>query len=245
MSWLGAGIGAGIGFVVLGGPIGAALGAWIGSALTGNSDERQLSTENQNKQLFFVSLFSMFGKLAKADGVVSQEEIQAVENIMTQMKLDDEDKSVARQFFNNAKSDTYSIYDYAKQYAEIFTNQEMRLMVYRSLWVLSLSDNVLHKNEETILKQIPHYLGISLSYFTTFKDELVRGKKSNLDECYQLLGCNKNSTNAEIKKAYRKLVGEYHPDKIQSKGLPEEFLKFANDQMHKINEAYKLIMDSR
>ena len=55
------------------------------------------------------------------------------------------------------------------------------------------------------------------------------------------MNCDETATNQEIKKQYRKLVSEYHPDKIEAKGLPEEFIKFANDKFREIQEAYDVV----
>ena len=60
-----------------------------------------------------------------------------------------------------------------------------------------------------------------------------------------MLGLTPDATDAEVKKAYRSKVMEFHPDKIVSKGLPEEFLKFAEEKFKQVNEAYETIKKSR
>jgi len=120
MSLLGAGIGAGIG-AVIGGPIGAGIGAWLGHSVSkayGNSTGvSNVSLGQQEAQsLFFVALFSMLAKMAKADGKVDQQEADLINHLArTQIKMDAEDRKAAAQIFKNALTDDYSIYDYAKQ----------------------------------------------------------------------------------------------------------------------------------
>jgi len=256
MSWLGAGIGAGIGMMV-GGPIGAGIGAWIGHSMgaagtairagsvAGIGGSRPVMAQKEAQTIFFVSLFSMIAKMAKADGNVSPEEAALINQIAkTQMNMDSEDRKAAKKIFNNALSDDYSIYDYAAQYKQITRNQQMREMVYRLLFAVAFADGKLHPNEDAILKEIPSHLGLDPAAYQTFRAEF-QGQHPDLNKQYEVLGCTVDSSNAEIKRAYRKKCVEYHPDKIASKGLPDGFRKFAEDQMQQITGAYSAIMDSR
>jgi len=242
MSWLGAGIGAGIGMVI-GGPIGAGIGAWLGHAV-GNA-KAVMAGQKEAQTVFFVSLFSMLAKMAKADGKVSAEEAELINHIAkTQMDMDAEDRKAAREIFNNALNDDYSIYDYAKQYKQVMRNPQMLEMVYRLLFAVALADHKLHHEEELILREIPSHLGLDPSIYQRFSEEFL-GQKSDVSECYEILGCTPDSSDEEIKRAYRKKCIEYHPDKIASKGLPEGFMKFAEDQMQQITNSYSSIMESR
>lgn len=80
--------------------------------------------------------------------------------------------------------------------------------------------------------------------FQYLYDELV-GNSISIDEYYAILECSKDATDSEIKRAYHKKVKEFHPDTLASKDLPESFIKFANEQMNIIREAYEVIMESR
>ena len=242
MSWLGAGLGVGIGFAI-GGPIGAGIGMWIGSSM--GSKNRATQTQ-QNQTVFFVSLFSMLAKMAKADGVVVKDEINTIYSFMDSIRLDTEDKKAAINIFRNATNDEYTIYQYADQYKEI-ANKEMREMVYATLWNVASSDGKIHKNENDILEKIPKNLGLNNSVYDEYSSRSSGyAKHSNAaDRHYELLGCDRNSSDSDVKKCYRRAMAEYHPDKIQSKGLPKGFIKFANEQSKKINEAYNAIKNER
>jgi len=239
MSWLSIGICAGIGLAI-GGPIGAAIGALIGSAI---GNKNNFSNSEKSQLIFFVALCSLLAKMAKADGIVCEKEIITVRNFFNKMGFDSEDKKTAILIFNNAKNDSASIYDYAKQYSEI-ADYEMRELMYSVLWEVALADGRLHKNEELILKTITSYLKIPASRYNEYKTG-TNGDSLEIEECYKILGCSSNDSDQTIKQKYRKAISEYHPDKIQSKGLPEQFLKFATEQTKKINEAYNVVKKYR
>ena len=270
MSWLGIGICAGIGLAI-GGPIGAGIGALIGSAIGNNKknlvvicphckkkvnvfSEGQKScpycgnafiygNAEKSQLIFLVALCSMLAKMAKADGIVCKKEIIIVGDFFNKMGFDSEDKKRAILIFNNAKNDNASIYDYANQYSEI-ADYEMRELIYSVLWEVARADGHLHKNEELILKTITSYLKIPASRYNEFKTG-ANGESIEIEECYLIIGCSFNDSDQIIKQKYRKAISEYHPDKIQSKGLPEQFLKFATEQTKKINEAYAAIKKYR
>ena len=71
------------------------------------------------------------------------------------------------------------------------------------------------------------------------------GQQLSLEEAYQILGVTEDMTTADIKKVYRRLLSQHHPDKLVSKGLPEEMIKLANEKTHEIQTAWKLIQKSR
>jgi len=255
MSLLGAGIGAGIG-AVIGGPIGAGIGGWLGYSVSKAYATAKLSAvsgktllsgmgQQEAQSIFFVALFSMLAKMAKADGHVTPEEADLINHLArTQIKMDGQDRQAAAVIFKNALNDDYTIYDYAKQYRQIAGNAQMCEMVYRLLFTVAYADKELHPNEDAILQQIPAHLGLDQSRYQSLKEEF-RGQQTDIRESYKVLGCAPDSSDSEVKRAYRKLCMDYHPDKITAKGLPDGFMKFAEQQMGLINDAYKAIMDQR
>jgi len=256
MSWLGAGIGAGIG-AVIGGPIGAGIGAWLGHSMSkaythvthsAQMGGPQLSgmSQQEAQSIFFVALFSMLAKMAKADGRVTSEEADLINHLArTQIEMDAEDRKAAAVIFKNALDDEYTIYDYARQYRQIAGHApQMCEMVYRLLFSVAYADGELHAAEDAILREIPSHLGLDQSQYRIFKEEF-HGQHADISESYKILGCEPDSSDSEVKRAYRKLCMDYHPDKIAAKGLPDGFMQFAEQQMHLINDAYKTIMDQR
>ena len=250
-SWSNIGIGVGIG-ALFGGPIGAAVGAAIGASFKNDGSEKMVDNhhEEDDELIFIVTLASMMAKMAKADGVISESEATQISELLDELEFSDKERNLAIEAFKNAKDDTYSIYDYAKQYKDI-ADYELQEFLYSILWLISISDGKIHQNEKVILKNILQYLDLPQSKFHEYWD--AHNKKdtnsetqqetkiSVLEECYVVLGCNPDDSMQIIKKRYRELISEYHPDKIQSKGLSDSFIKFATEQMQKINFAYDTI----
>jgi DnaJ like chaperone protein len=111
------------------------------------------------------------------------------------------------------------------------------MMFYEMLFTVALADGVLHPAEERILQAAPALLGLPGDAFVTVRRQFV----SDLSHHYAMLGLENGADPGEVKRAYRKLVSEYHPDKIVAKGLPEDFIKFAEQKFREINEAYEAI----
>jgi len=243
MSWKSLGVGAGIG-ALFGGPVGALIGAGLGSLLS--SGKNKLIERAEAQQLFvFTALFGMLAKIAKADGVVSDEEAMAIKAFMNQIGLDERAKAIAGEIFSRAKDDDCSVYDYAAQFGEVYAgNKDMRVIAYRILFEVAASDGELHPEEDRILHDIITPLGLDASMYALFAEEFF-GRSGDLNEHYALLECTPESSDEEIKRAYRKKCIEYHPDKIMSKGLPDSFVQFADEQMKMITNAYDQIKKAR
>jgi DnaJ like chaperone protein len=109
------------------------------------------------------------------------------------------------------------------------------------LFTVALADGVLHPAEEKILKAAPSLIGLQSGAFEAVRRQFV----SSLSHHYAVLGLEDGVDMSSVKKAYRKLVSEYHPDKIVSKGLPEDFTKFAEEKFREINESYEAISKAK
>jgi DnaJ like chaperone protein len=245
MTWFGKIMGGSIGFM-LGGPIGALIGASLGHAMiddrsrAGLVEQGRMSGQEQRQAVFFTATFAMLGKMAKADGRVCDEEISAVRSFMQdKLRLDATAQQFAVSVFNEAKDNSTPFEDYARQFGQVFSNEpQLRTMFYEMLFSLALADGVLHPAEEQILRSAPPLLGLHAGIFDTVK----RQYGGDLSHHYAMLGLENGADMVEVKRAYRKLVREYHPDKVVSKGLPEDFVKFAEQKFREINEAYEAIM---
>ena len=244
MSWIGKIFGGSIG-LMLGGPLGAILGATIGHTMI---DQKNVSggmfSDLERKQaIFFTAMFAMLGKMAKADGVVTRDELGVVERFMEQnLRLDSQARQFAIGIFNEAKDSDVAFEAYARQFGQVFYNEpQLRQMFYELLFMLAMADGVLHPEEDRLLKVSPGLLNLPAGVYESLKRRLVR----DLAPQYAVLGVAESAADAEVKKAYRRLASEYHPDKIISQGLPEDFQQFAEEKFKEINEAYESIMASR
>lgn len=246
MSWMGKIIGGGIG-MALGGPLGAVIGAGLGhtfvDAQAGATTAPGLSPYETKQAVFFATVFAMLGKMAKADGRVSEEEVRVVEGfIRDRLGLGARAREFAIKIFNEGKTSRTPFSAYAKQFGDVFAgDDEMRIMLFELLFALALADGTLHPAEDRLLRESLGPLRLGPGAY----DELRRREAPDLARLYAVLGCRENATDEEVKKAYRKACRDFHPDTIVSKGLPEEFTKFAENKFKEINHAYETIMKQR
>jgi len=248
MSWLGKIVGGTIGFA-LGGPLGAIAGAAFGHTFDRKNErlyisgQTRLSTGEEAQFTFFIAAFSMLAKLAKADGDVSEEEIDAINKFMLyDLNLDPESRMAAMNIFNAAIESSGSFDDFAAQFCSQFRVQPQMLeLMIDILLRVSIADGAMSESEERLIRSAIRIFNFSDERYKKLKSKYVQ----EFEKYYAILGCGKNDTNEHIKSQYRKLVMEYHPDKIVSKGLPEEFTKFAQDKFREIQEAYDYIREER
>jgi DnaJ like chaperone protein len=237
----------------LGGPLGAIAGAAMGHLLVDkgidavgrvidSTGEPRIGHAEKTQAAYFVSLFSILGKLARVDGVVSREEIAVVDGFIQQLPMPDREKQFARQIFNEAKTSHYSIEDFAHQLYQAAGSQPTLLISFLDLlFQIAAADGKFHPAEETALKRIKEIFHISDKQFEDIKAVYFK----DFDKDYKVLNCTPDSSNEEIKSNYKKLVKEFHPDTIISKGLPEEFIEFASKRFQEIHESYNKIRRER
>ena len=239
--------------LLFGGPLGAIAGAALGHVLldkkigypgrqTRSIPAPEFGQAEQAQATYFISLFSILGKLSKIDGVVTKDEIVVAQNFINSLPMGEQEKDFARQVFNEAKDSGYSIEDFAMQlYAAIQNQPALLLSFFDLLFKIAAADGKLHPAEETALKSIQNIFRLSASQYDDIKAVYFK----ELDKYYKMLNCTPESTNEEIKSNYKKLVKDFHPDKIISKGLPEEFIDFAESRFREIQESYEKIQKER
>ena len=256
MAWWGKLIGGTLGFLV-GGPLGALLGASFGHNFDGRTESaggpRALPGDQERTQTaFFTATFSMMGYVAKADGKVTRHEIDLANAVMTEMQLNAEQRKLARSLFNQGKLDSFDFDAVVEQFRRECHRRTTLLRVFIEIQVqAALADNLLDPKENTVLRILAERLGFSQLELDQIIG-LVRGgaaahqpEELGLDQAYAILGVSEGDTTAEIKRAYRRLLSQHHPDKLVSKGLPEEMIKLANEKTHDIQTAWQRIRESR
>lgn len=252
MSWLGKMIGGTIGFA-LGGPLGAVAGAAFGHTFVDKKEQVYLSSRpgaqtmlssNEEAQLvFFTAAFSMLAKISKADGQITEDEISAIESFMKRdLQLDLSSQQTAINIFRQAVDSPENFDAFANQFYSVFKNQFNIIELMMDILLrVSTADGSISREEEAILLSATRIFNYSSADYARLKSKYVR----ETNKYYAVLKCDETASNKEIKKQYRKLATEYHPDKIEAKGLPEEFIKFANDKFKEIQEAYDSIKKER
>ena len=237
MSWMGKMLGGGIGFM-MGGPIGAVLGAVLGHHTMDSGNV--LDQDEERHGIYFVTTFSMLGKLSKADGQVSPEEIEVVERIMTDsLRLPLQARQFAIKIFNTAKDSRETFEDYARQfYGAFHDHPEVLVSLVDLLLRISHADGVLHPAEDRLIEQAVDIFGIGPEY------QQVKARYSNtndLDKCYATLGANHGESLKDIKKKYRRLAMEFHPDRVQSKGVTPELALLAEERFKEIQQSFDVV----
>lgn len=255
MSWKGATIGAFVGFA-WGGYLGAACCAYFGhqleESLFRKKSRRMPSVEdNEAGRVFCASAAAMLAKLAKADGVVTRDEIASVERAFARLGFSPSARAYAVSVFRRAKDDNRSIYEYAQHFARVVPSLEVREFLYGLLWDVACADGRVSAAERTILLQITTSLGIASQWFRIHAAERL-GERTDgpssgdtLAEAYSLLGVSPAASDDEVRRAYREKAKKYHPDALRAQGLPDEMVGKATELMSKVNTAWGAIRKSR
>ena len=224
--------------LAIGGPIGALLGGVAGHYVIDRDQEQDGQAENQ--VAFTVGVIALGAKMAKADGVVTMDEVNAFKEVFK--VPEGEMKNVAR-VFNLAKQDVAGYEAYAEQLATMFKgNRKLLEDVLEGLFHIAKADEHLHPNEEQFLHQVAKRFGLTDTEFSYIKARHVIASKRNP---YDVLGVKPTITNEEQKSHYHKLVAENHPDKLMARGVPKEFVAIATEKVATINEAYETIAKER
>ena len=208
----------------------------------------------EEDRIFFVATFSLFAKLAKSDGRINQEEIRAVEHIIENiLELNTKIRRKVIAIFKAAEDDNTSFHHHAVVFQEAYgRNQAILRAMLESMFSIALADGTLNEVEERLIRSAADIFGFSEESYLSIKSRYVRvdtsrpkATESLASEPYKILECSPNDSNEVIKKKYRSLVQEYHPDKLAAKDLPKGFEKFASDKFREIQDAFTQIKAER
>lgn len=262
-NWLGLVIGAVLGWMV-GGPVGAIIGALLGQSVSVGVSRGGWSGHDSMRaqEAFFTATFSVMGHIAKADGVVSPDEIQAARAVMAHMNLDPNQQRVAIELFNRGKQPDFNLDAALAQFrAACFGRHDLMRMFLQIQLHAALADGGLHPAERVLFQRICALLGISEFELRQYEQFIhaqrtyqgahgragvgTRAREDALAAAYQTLGVSPQASDGDIKTAYRRLMKDNHPDKLVARGLPEAMVKLAQEKVQQINVAYDTIKESR
>ena len=189
---------------------------------------------------FTVGVITLGAKIAKADGVVTDDEVNAFKEVF---KIPASEMRHVARVFNLAKQDVTGYEAYAQQLAAMFKgNRKLLEDVLEGLFHIAKADGVLHPREVEFLRQVAKRFRITETEFSYIKARHVIVTKRNP---YDVLGVNASIGSDELKRHYRRLVVENHPDKLMARGVPKEFVAIATEKLAAINEAYAQIANER
>jgi len=256
MSWWGKLLGGTFGFMI-GGPIGALIGAALGHGFDRGAESAResgagfFSHQERAQTVFFTATFSVMGHIAKADGKVTPDEIRLASQVMDRLGLSPEHKRVARQLFNQGKAPAFPLDEVVDQLRRECHYSANLLRVFMEIQVsAAYADGRVDPEERRILRHLCDALGFSVAELESI-ERLVRGAGAarpeaiSVDHAYQVLGIAADTSDADFKRAYRRLMSRNHPDKLIARGLPEEMIKIATEKTKEIKAAYERIKHER
>ncbi|MDG2395822.1 co-chaperone DjlA [Candidatus Thioglobus sp.] len=256
MSWWTTVLGGAFGFV-LGGPLGAMLGVAFAGNLSKNKSSfggfdknYHIGDQQRVQAAFFSSLFSVMGYIAKVDGKVSRAEILLAQQVMQHMQLADDMQTVAKELFNQGKQADFNLDEVLEQFRLESHRRTHLVRMFLEIQIqAAYADGVLDHNEHEALR----YIAQKLHFPSHELDDLIQkfavtsnhADKLTVNDAYVVLGVDKSVTDKELKRAYRRLLAQHHPDKLVAKGLPEEMMIIAKEKTQEIISAYELIKKHR
>ncbi|MEC9100970.1 MAG: TerB family tellurite resistance protein [Pseudomonadota bacterium] len=230
--------------LALGGPLGALVGTAAGHAVDKialNYGDASIDEEaSKQKIAFTIGVIVLSAKMAKADGVVTKNEIAAFRKIF--YISEKEIKNVGR-VWDLARRDVAGFEIYARQIEKLFNPQSPVLEeLLGSLIYIAQADGVVNPEEIDYLEKVAKIFGFDE---VQFRRLLAIYNVSKADDPYSILGVNQSASDEEVKLAYRQLTLENHPDKLVASGMPEEFVRQATEKMATVNVAYSDIIQQR
>jgi len=244
------------GFVgsLMGGPLGFVLGAVAGWFLSGYLKKQAVSGLAKVQSGFLDSMFAVMGALCKADGVVSKNEVKAAETVFAQLRLSDQQREMAIAAFNRGKLDGFDLDAELLRFRQVSRGHPAMLRMFLQIQISAVAaDGQIHPAEHQMLLHIAGGLGLPESQVAQLEAMLRGGQRGGssrspdqqLADAYQVLAVPASISDAELKRTYRKLMNENHPDKLASQGLPDSMREIAERKTRDIASAYDLIRDTR
>ncbi len=181
-------------------------------------------------------MIALGAKMAKADGVVTKDEVLAFKQVF---HVPEKDMAAVQRVFDLAKQDIAGFESYAEQVARLFVPKSSVLEnVLDGLFHIAKADHAIHERELEYLEAVGVIFGFKGEEFARIRARHV----SIAEDPYDVLGVTRGASADEIKKHYRKLARDLHPDRQIAEGVPEEMVELASNRLARINVAYEQVM---
>jgi DnaJ like chaperone protein len=250
MQWFGKAVGGIIGLVA-GGPIGSVLGVLLGHQLDeGGARLRRRISSQQISQLFFEVAFEVMGQIAKIDGRVSEDEVRVARGIMHGMRLSPEQVRSAIDLFTRGKGAEYPLDARLAQLGrQIGDRGELGRAFVQIQLQSAIGAGPIGPEKRQLLWRVASALRVSRAEVAQIESLLrahgqrheqrnARSEAEAIEQAHRVLGVAPDASDDAIKKAYRRLMNQHHPDKLVARGLPESMAGVAEQKTHEVRAAY-------
>lgn len=244
--------------------IGLLIGHWFdksyGGAFASRGGFNGFSRDKSEAQgIFRYHTFAVMGHIAKSNGVVTKSHIQQATVFMEQLGLTAIQKQEAQAAFRDGKQADFPLLEQLAEFRSVYRSRPDVLLMFLEIQIsTAYVDLHLSVAEQKILTQVASALGINETQFekmlSRYEAEARFAKSTSngavdsgnrLTDAYKILGISSDSSEAQLKKAYKKLMAQHHPDKLMSQGLPPELMDVAKQKTQDIQAAYELIRKQR
>lgn len=249
MKVLGKLIGAGLGLAA-GGPLGAASGLALGHAIDAGwlrwrPADGVTAIDPRSARVEF--MFLWLGHLAKADGRVSEGEVAAAERLMQRLGLDAEGRELAIRAFQRGRNQALDVVAEVGRYRQIINPPRAELgEMLRALADFARNDGPMTPAERGLIERLGSAFGYNREAVgDQIAERAVSSSQASLEQCYAALGLTPAVTDADLTRAWRRLLAQHHPDKLQGQGADEAALKAADARTRELRAAYERIVAAR
>lgn len=246
-------IGAFVG-LVFGGPVGLVFGAVIALLVRAWLQQNAGPALREMQTSYLDAMFAVMGALCKADGVVTSNEVKAAESVFAQLRLSAEQRKSAIAAFNRGKQPGFDLDAELQNFRRNSRGHPALLRMFLQVQISAVAaDGQIHPAEHAMLLRIARGLGLPESQVDQLESMLRMGQggpsapssAQKLSDAYRVLGVSAQDSDAVIKRAYRKLMNENHPDKLASQGLPDSMREMAEKKARDITNAYDIVREAR
>jgi len=200
----------------------------------------RMRTPPERSVAFAIAVIGLGAKMAKADGLVTRDEVTAFREVFT---IPQSEEAQAARVFNLARQDVAGFEDYARSVKKMFGDEIEPLRdLMEGLFHIALADGKYHPGEDEYLARVAEILGFDERGFKTLRARFVPDAER---DPFDVLGVAPDAPMTEVRAAWRAAVRESHPDQMLARGVPEEAIKMAESRMAAINSAWEQINESR
>lgn len=200
----------------------------------------RLRAPPQRSVAFAIAVIALGAKMAKADGRVTRGEVAAFREVF---RIAPHDEAGAARVFNLARQDVAGYEEYATRIRAMFGEGSQTLRdLMEGLFHIAIADGRYHPDEDRFLERVATIFGLTAQEFRQMRCRFVPG---SAPDPYQVLGASPGDSMEALRRRYRALVRETHPDRMMARGVPAEALRLAEKRMVDINHAWEQIEAAR